>query len=83
MRYDIDKPEIARRLRVIAQRRSMDAAEIGRRAGMAPNVVGRYLSGEIEPKASNLLRLLDALAATPQSFMEIPFPTVGEGAGRP
>lgn len=55
------EPEFGRRLRTRREERGLSQAELGARAGVHRNQVGRFERGEQEPRLYALLKLAKAL----------------------
>lgn len=87
----VDEPELDERARVASLLRglkgSLTISELARRTGAQRTQVSRWLSGDIEPRLPDFLRVLDATTRAASSFLAelVPLsslPSLGEPDGR-
>jgi transcriptional regulator with XRE-family HTH domain len=60
----------ADRLRQLRKQRDLSQAELAQRAGLHPNLIGRYERGESRPTADTLKGLADALGVSGDYLLE-------------
>ncbi|WP_378735343.1 helix-turn-helix domain-containing protein [Nocardia brasiliensis] len=60
---------IAATLRVARARRGITQEQLAKAAGLAPQTVSRFESGQREPRVSQLMRIAAALDTTPSKLL--------------
>jgi transcriptional regulator with XRE-family HTH domain len=63
------KKIISKNLKALRQSLGIDQVELARRAGMSVTQYNPYETGKKEPKASQVIRLAEALEVTPNDIL--------------
>lgn len=63
------KKVISRNLKNLRESKGIDQVELARRAGMSVTQYNPYETGKKEPKASQIIRLAEALGVTPNDIL--------------